>query len=221
MGYIKYEPSYNPFRGSHVIMFNFAEDLKPQPKTSSKNEPFLELVTEQVLNKHETSTEQALVSSLNNINITNKKNESKHTPSNSIKNDDSICNSDEVLKKEKSSDKKEKERIVDFVIPVYTEQSQSKDEMSSSINFQKPQLDEIFNYFILQEFERTEAQKFFNYYESNGWLIGGKTTMANWQAAAQNWMSKTKIFNQKPNLIVTHKPNHLNTTINKNYAEPL
>ncbi|WP_341966235.1 hypothetical protein [Flavobacterium psychrophilum] len=28
-GYIKYEPSYNPFRGSLVYLFNFEENLKP------------------------------------------------------------------------------------------------------------------------------------------------------------------------------------------------
>ena len=31
-GYIKYEPSYNPFKGSMVILFNFSEDLKPVQK---------------------------------------------------------------------------------------------------------------------------------------------------------------------------------------------
>ncbi len=32
-----------------------------------------------------------------------------------------------------------------------------------------------------------EAEKFFNYYESNGWRVG-KNPMKNWKAAAANWM---------------------------------
>ena len=74
LGYINYEPSYNPFKGSHVYLFNFSDDLKPIPKnektTMPKNEPVFELVNEQVVNKsctssgtsEQTSTEQALVS---------------------------------------------------------------------------------------------------------------------------------------------------------------
>jgi hypothetical protein len=31
-GYIKYEPSFNPFKGSMVILFNFSEDPKPVKK---------------------------------------------------------------------------------------------------------------------------------------------------------------------------------------------
>ena len=73
-GYIKYEPSFNPFKGSMVILFNFSEDLKPVQKRASKIEKILPN-TGQVLNKHqtsdETSTEQALVPSINNINKTN------------------------------------------------------------------------------------------------------------------------------------------------------
>ena len=73
LGYINYEPSYNPFKGSHVILFNFSEDLKPAPKSERKlkNEPLNELVSEQALNKSctssETGTEQAVVPSINYI----------------------------------------------------------------------------------------------------------------------------------------------------------
>ena len=69
--------SYNPFKGSHVILFNFSEDLKPLPKSERKpkNEPLIELVSEQALNKSctssETGTEQAVVPSINYINNTN------------------------------------------------------------------------------------------------------------------------------------------------------
>ena len=99
LGYINYEPSYNPFKGSHVYLFNFSDDLKPFPKsektTIPKNEPVFELVDEQVVNKlytgsgtsNETGTEQALVSYINNTNIPN------------ISNDLKIVNLDEQAKK--------------------------------------------------------------------------------------------------------------------------
>ena len=82
LGYINYEPSFNPFRGSHVILFNFSEDLKPLPKSERKpkNEPLIELVSEQALNKSctssETASEQAVVPSINNTNIPNTVNNS-------------------------------------------------------------------------------------------------------------------------------------------------
>lgn len=37
-------------------------------------------------------------------------------------------------------------------------------------------------------FSEQEAQKFYNYFKSVGWLVGRKTPMVDWQAAEQNWM---------------------------------
>jgi len=42
-----------------------------------------------------------------------------------------------------------------------------------------------------------EGEKFFNYYQSNGWLIGGKSKMKDWKAAARNWILNQKKFNSK------------------------
>ena len=211
LGYINYEPSYNPFKGSHVILFNFSEDLKPLPKSERKpkNEPLIELVSEQALNKSctssETGTEQAVVPSINyinNTNILNDKNVSnleKHS-----KNFEEINNSDlknKTEEKEKSSAKKEKEFIV-----------------TSSI-VEKPTIEEVKTYFHKNNFPEQEAQKFFNYFKSVGWLVGGKTPMVDWQAAAQNWMINAPKFisnAEQPN-----RAKQLNTTTDKDYSEPL
>lgn len=32
LGYIDYQPSYNPFKGSQIVMFDFADKLKPASK---------------------------------------------------------------------------------------------------------------------------------------------------------------------------------------------
>ena len=58
----------------------------------------------------------------------------------------------------------------------------------------------------------------FNYFSSIGWLVGGKTPMVDWQAAAQNWILNAPKFitNAEPN-----RPKQLNTTTEKDYSEPL
>ena len=137
LGYIKYEPSYNPFRGSHVIMFNFAADLKPHPKTSSKNEPFLESVGEQVVNKQNTGNEQAVIPYINNTNIQNKSNESKHAHANSNEITNAVFSNGSVKEEEKSGAKKEEE-IESLMMP-------SAQEITSIIKSQKPHLEEILN----------------------------------------------------------------------------
>lgn len=193
LGYIKYEPSYNPFRGSHVIMFNFAEDLKPQTKTSSKNELFFEPVTEQVVNKQETSSEQALVPSINNknkTNILNNSNLSKHEQN--FKNENA-----DFLKDEGTTSKQKKLR-------------------EKNKGFDIPMAEEVKAYFLQQNFPELEAQKFYNYFSSIGWLVGGKIPMTDWQAAAQNWMLNAEKFNTASVPI-----QNLSTITNKNYAEPL
>lgn len=226
LGYINYEPSYNPFKGSHVILFNFSDDLKPVPKSERKpkNEPLIELVSKQALNKSctssETGTEQAVVpsiNSINNTNILNNKNVSnleKHT-----KNFEEINNSSDKIvipsevegtQKEKSSAKKEKDEIENSDL--------SSRAQSRELN---PTIDEVKTYFQENNFPEQEAQKFFNYFKSVGWLVGGKTPMVDWQAAAQNWIINSVNFNHNTDTTPTNRPKHLNTTTDKNYAEPL
>ena len=207
LGYINYEPSYNPFKGSHVILFNFSEELKPLPKSERKpkNEPLIELVSEQALNKSctssETGTEQAVVPSINyinNTNILNDKNVSnleKHT-----KNFEEINNS--VLKNETEDEKEKKLR------------EKKKNEADSTI----PILEKVITFFQENNHTQIEAEKFFNYFESNGWLVGGKTKMKNWNAAAKNWMLNSNKYSKPTN---APQPNHLHTQNEKNYDEPL
>ena len=211
LGYINYEPSYNPFKGSHVILFNFSEDLKPLQKSERKpkNEQLNELVSEQALNKSctsiETGTEQAVVPSINYINNTNILNDKNVSNLEKLtKNFEEINNSDlknEIEEKEKSSAKKEKEIIV-----------------TSSI-VEKPTIENVKSYFQENNFPEQEAQKFFNYFKSVGWLVGGKTPMVDWQAAAQNWMINAPKFisnAEQPN-----RAKQLNTATDKDYSEPL
>jgi uncharacterized protein YdaU (DUF1376 family) len=40
------------------------------------------------------------------------------------------------------------------------------------------------------------APTFFNYFESNGWRVGGKTPMKKWEPAFSNWMNRQSQFSQ-------------------------
>jgi len=227
LGYINYQPSYNPFKGSHVILFNFSEDLKPLSKSDRKpkNEPLIEPVSGQVVNKSrtssETGSEQAVVPSINyinNTNILNDKNVSNLEKQS--KNFEEINNSSNIIvkssevemsKEEKSSAKKEEKEINEFVISSEVEIPHNQKS--------NPTIESVKTYFQDNNFPEQEAQKFFNYFKSVGWLVGGKIPMVDWQAAAQNWIINA------PNFISnTEQPNRakqLNTTTDKDYSEPL
>ena len=203
LGYINYQPSYNPFRGSHVVLFNFSEDLKPAPKSNRKPsiEPLNKPVSEQVLNKSYTSSEpsakQAVVpsinytnntNSLNDLNVANHKEQANHLEEINNTTENQILNS-----RQKSSAKKGEKA--------------------------QPTTDEVKTYFQENNFPEHEAQKFYNYFKSVGWLVGGKTPMIDWQAAAQNWMINAAKFIS--NAAQPTRAKQLNTTTDKNYSEPL
>ncbi len=218
LGYINYEPSFNPFKGSHVFLFNFSDELKPLPKTikstSSNNEPIIEPVNEQVANKHftssKTSTEQALVPYINNINTTNiLKNSNLETqPQNFERKEVAFLKKNDKEEKEKKLREKKKENLENT--------NAAEEELMGEGN---PTLLEVINYFLSQSFPEIEAQKFFNYFSSIGWLVGGKSQMVNWRAAAQNWILNANKFNS--NETKQDRAHHLNTSADKDYSEPL
>jgi hypothetical protein len=215
--YIKYEPSYNPYKGSMVILFDFSEFLKPVQKRASsikKNVSNNELVMNKQGTSDETSTgtstEQALVSSINNTNITNNTN---------ILNDLNLEEQAKNFEEENLffEEKKEEEKKL-------REKKKNKNEnsnLSSRVQQRElsPSIEEVKAYFLQQNFPELEANKFFNYFSSVGWLIGGKIPMVDWQAAAQNWILnaiKFKSYEKPPD-----RAKHLNTVNDKDYGEPL
>ena len=207
-GYIKYEPSYSPFKGSHVFLFNFSDDLKPLPKSASSN---FKPVNEQVVNKSCTSdetsseqvNEQVVVPYINNTNNTN-----------------DLNNSNGLNLGEQSKKIEEENRNDEFVMPSAVEVTLSEKEkkLREKKKDEIPTIENVKFYFQENNFPELEAQKFFNYFSSIGWLVGGKTHMVDWQAAAQNWILNAPKFitNAEPN-----RPKQLNTKIDKDYSEPL
>lgn len=72
---------------------------------------------------------------------------------------------------------------------VSLELGNSKDSIKKdTVRFVKPNLDEIRNY-ILDDNLNVDANTFFDYYESNGWVVG-KNKMKDWKATLRNWSRK-------------------------------
>ncbi|WP_075590595.1 hypothetical protein, partial [Labilibacter marinus] len=61
--------------------------------------------------------------------------------------------------------------------------------------FTPPPLEHIKIFFQQKGHVENQAERFFNYYESNGWMVGGRSKMKDWKAAARNWMLNISKFN--------------------------
>ena len=249
--YVIYKPSFNPFKGSILEVCNLDFYTKPVPKkelkkraTKSKNDQVIEQVneqvTKQVLNKHQTSSKHVpyinIINNTNSINLDKQeisKNENKLNFTNSIF--DEVKESDLKFEKEKemlafdNTDKKQTEKSCQKKLREKKKKNFSNDssvissEVEKPISKQsKPTLEETQIYFLEKNFPEIEAQRFFNYFESNGWLVGGRTKMKDWKAAARNWMLNAKKFKSRhPELVEGLNPNHLHVTNQKNYGEAL
>lgn len=209
-GYIIYEPSYNPFKGSLIWVIELDNATVPQTKKEQKSSKIrqvsvqpIEPVTEQVLNKQQTSTlpspKQALVPSINSINNTNNS-KSVNRHAHYKKGDNSIENFVEEQKKVVKK-KLRKKKEIDEIIP--------------------PNLEDVKVYFLNLESIENEAERFYNHFQSNGWLVGGKSKMKNWQASARNWVMNAQSFNLIQSSATLPVPGNLNTSKTKLYDEPL
>ena len=238
--FVIYKPSFNPFKGSILEVCNLDFYTKPVPKkelkklkTNSKNSQVDEQVAkqhtkqvvEQVVNKLQTSTKH--VPYINNINTINSLNLGEQSQIEnekkiiSLKFENNEIEKLEVEKEKKLRQKKKNENPADDNL------SSLKESLA-----QKPNLEEAQIFFSENNFSAIEAHKFFNYFESNGWLVGGKTKMKDWKAAARNWMlNANKYANNKPNQTGSSTrsntresvlvPNHLHVANQKNYGEAL
>ena len=65
-----------------------------------------------------------------------------------------------------------------------------------NINKNKCTFEQVYEYMAIRigiEQAKIEAEKFVNYYTSNGWKVG-KNPMKSWGAAANNWITNTKQY---------------------------
>ncbi len=88
--------------------------------------------------------------------------------------------------------------------------------------FTQPEITQVMSFFKKNNFPELEAKKFFNHYQSNGWLVGGVSPMGDWHSSAQKWMLNAEKFQQ-----VVRQKNSVNIpaktdfTNSKNFSEPL
>jgi len=67
--------------------------------------------------------------------------------------------------------------------------------IKGSSRFQKPTLEDIRQYCQEKELN-VDAEQFFNFYESKGWVVG-KSPMKNWRAAVCTWSKREKEIPQR------------------------
>ncbi len=201
--FLDYFPSYNPYSGTEVFMVNFSEGINSSQNisetTSSNNDQTIPIFeptepkNEQVNGQVAEQVNELPYIYNNKQTLKNNKNIDIDTNFQNFEND-LVLKNETAEQKEKSSAKKEKVK--------------------------SPTLESVKEYFKFQNFTEFEAERFFNYYSSTGWLIGGKTKMRDWKAAARNWIMNQDKFKIKTP-IAQLMPHNLNIANNKNYAEPL
>lgn len=76
----------------------------------------------------------------------------------------------------------------------------------SKILFQKPTVDEIKLHMVKSGAPESEALKFFNYYESNGWRVG-RNPMKVWKGAASNWVANWRQRKYEQDRVQKGNPN--------------
>ena len=67
--------------------------------------------------------------------------------------------------------------------------------LKGSSRFQKPSIEEIRQY-CQEKGYNVDAEQFFNFYESKGWVVG-KSPMKNWRAAVCTWNKREKEIPQR------------------------
>jgi hypothetical protein len=173
-GYLRYQPSFNPIRGSLVYLFNFESADEPlNERRHTKTETASDLVEEPYINKtniinHKQAKEQAHENTSSDFDGTNPQ------------------------EKKKSCAKRKREDPVPL--------PESRDEVKA--------------FFIEQKSTPFEAEKFYNYFQSNGWKVGGRAPMKDWQAAARNWLLNSQKFEVR-------NKSSLHASTVKDYGEPL
>jgi hypothetical protein len=65
---------------------------------------------------------------------------------------------------------------------------------------------QVIEYFSTIDGSESDANEFYDYYQSNGWKVG-RTPMVDWLSSARNWMRRKSNFKNQ-----NHKSNETNTS---------
>lgn len=226
LGYLEYIPSFNPHSGTLVTLFDFSDEGKSKyfekEETLPKNEPTT-LKTKPTTPKFEQVNSQGTAQVDSQLYIYNKK-QNKNNKNIYIEPEIEILDINSFLEFQK----KEKKMLFAFADTEKKQTEESRQKSSAKKEeavTESPHIELVKDYFKFQNYSEFEAERFYNYYSSNGWLIGGKTIMKDWKASARNWMLNTTKFtvNFPQNNVGKEqtRAQNLHATTDKNYAEPL
>jgi hypothetical protein len=246
--YLKYVPSFNSHKGSKIYLyiFNKPTDNGTDISNDKATDKGSDKTTDKGTNKATVKAVIPSINSINNINIINNRKREKIISNKKLslkkinvdeKSEKKSKNS-EVSKVEKSAREKKVEglpeipschpELVEVAASGKKEKSSGQKEKidhpvpersrRADARFQRPLLLEVQTYFKQKAWPSIEADKYFNHYQSNGWLVAGKTPMADWQASAEKWMLNFEMFTHKTQTI---GPRSLSVVEGKNYNEPL
>ena len=79
----------------------------------------------------------------------------------------------------------------------------NKNEKNERIIFIVPSLEEVSAY-CQERNNNVDSQKFYNFYESKGWMVG-KNKMKDWKASVRTWEDKTKQAEEPKELLLARK----------------
>jgi hypothetical protein len=228
-GYIRYDPSYHPLRGSLVYLFDF--DLKDE-KNQSKICPGNGLV----LNRQETSAGQAVYKSSSEM-LTSKGfqrplNMYKHIKHNKLSLRQPIETLEKMKRERYEIEKNNLFSVADDALPAsqLTPGTSAKAETDECSRMPGPNLQQkvpeseaqVIRFFLDSGYEELQGIKFYQYYAALGWKVGGKAEIENWRAAAHGWILKSQNNGKNAKSIKpTISAGRLHASSDKNYSEPL
>lgn len=96
------------------------------------------------------------------------------------------------------------------------EKAKEKERIS---RFKPPTLEEVQTY-VRENKYNVDAERFIDYYESNGWRVG-KNPMKDWKAAVRNWNRKTDLNKTEQTRTSKHVPSYDPDLFQQKAREPI
>ena len=79
-------------------------------------------------------------------------------------------------------------------VAAYPLRTPKKPSKGARNKFQKPTVEQVRAFAAENDLPTADVEKFWDHYESNGWRVGGRSPMKNWQAAFRNWLRRSPEF---------------------------
>jgi len=213
-GYIQYKPSNNVYVGSKVLLRRY--DLTEDPTEDLTDSP-AEYMTENVQGARSINSINN-TNNLNNVNGRNVLNASNENGSpEQAEEKDVFENKNPNTADASEKSPSEMKKITEGAGAA----ADVPDSVEEVIEFFLGELDDLDDEDYESEADKykIEAAKFFNYYESIGWVLSGQTPIKNWHATARSWILRMPEF-EKPVRMPVGKKQSATKKKKKNYAEP-